>query len=351
MLPQARNGSQSKDDLFIYRLKKKQLAQLTSTKKKLSHTYEFQGKLVHDRNFNNIEKTVQESWAAAVILRNAPVFGETIYILCAKFAKIWLKNNGSEAFNFFAKEVEENVDATGQFARVFKQDITSNLLSSEYSAEIFAKKILLVKAMGEFIINHAINDAGKYTFLFKDNVPPVAKIVQRNRPDSLFTVRGRSGVMSNTYREDIGILDQAVFSQLDPKLQKILTINGLTKNRPLFRTRISHKLADGSPAFVERMFDRDNPLLASISGSTACLFTAADVLDDTLSQSQLDQITLSAIALFVGGGYHSVHEIINIRSPHLNIMASIESQMRLKNRGAELQEYVAALHASHVLLR
>lgn len=351
MLMQKSNVFKSKDDLFLNGLRNKQLAQLTSTRTNTSHTYEFQNKLVHDCNFNNIEKTIQESWAAAVILRNASVFGDMIYQLSGVFSKIWLKNNGTEEFSFFIKKIQDDVDKDGQFARVFKQDISSVLLSQECSAEIFARKILLIKSMGAFIIDHAIKDEKKYAFLFKHNSSPAARVVQRNKPDSLFTVRGRSGVMSNTYREDIGILDKDVFSQLDPKLQKILTINGLTKNRPLFRTRISHKLADGSPAFVERMFDRDNPLIASISGSTTCIFTASEVLNDKLSQSQLDQITLSAIALFVGGGYHSVHEIINIRSPHLNVMASIESQMRLKNRSAELQEYVAALHASRDLLR
>lgn len=350
MLTQKSHDFKTKDDFFLNSLRNKQLAQLTHATKNTSHTYEFQNKLLHDRNFNNIEKTIQESWAAAVILRNASVFGETIYKLSVKFARIWLENKNSEACDFFAKKVEADVDTDGQFARISKQDITSVLLSTEYSAEMFARKILLIKSMGAFIIDHAIKDAEKYAFLFRHNTSPAAKIVQRNRPDSLFTVRGRSGVMSNAYREDIGILDKDVFSQLDPKLQKILTINGLTKNRPLFRTRISHKLADGGPAFVERMFDRDNPLIASISGSTSCIFTAADVLDDKLSQSQLDQITLSAIALFVGGGYHSVHEIINIRSPHINVIASIENQMRLKNRGAELQEYVAALHTSRDLL-
>jgi len=344
MLTQAKSRHQSKDDLFLQRLKNKQLAKLTQTIKNTSHTYEFQNKLAHDRNFNNIEKTVQESWAAAVILRNANVFGETVYKLCGKLKRIWSENNNSEEFAFFKKKVEEDVDIDGQFARISRQDITSVLLSAEYSAEMFVRKIQLLKSMGTFIIDHAIHDAGKYAFLFRNNASPVEKIKQRNRPDSLFTVRGRSGVLSKTYREDIGILDKATFDQLDPKLQKILTINGLTKIRPLFRTRISHKLADGSRAFVERMFDRDNPLLASISGSTADIFIAAEVLDDKLSQSQLDQLTLSAIALIVGGGYHAMHEVINIRSPHLNVIASIESQMRLKNCSAELQEYIAALH-------
>lgn len=351
MLTQKSNDFESRDDLFLNNLRNKQLAQLTRATKNASHTYEFQNKLVHDSNFNNIEKTVQESWAAAVILRNAHVFGDTIYMLSAKFARVWLNNNNSEAFNFFVKKVEADVDTDGQFARISKQDIPSVLVSAEYSAEMFARKILLIKSMGAFIIDHGIKDAEKYAFLFKHNTSPAAKIVERNRPEGLFTVRGRSDVKSKAYREDIGILDQAVFSQLDPKLQQILTINGLTKNRPQFRTRISHKLADGSPAFVERMFDRDNPLIASISGSTSCIFTAADVLDDKLSQSQIDQITLCAIALFVGGGYHSVHEIINIRSPHLNVITSIENQMRLKNRSAELQEYVSALYTSRDLLR
>lgn len=341
----------TKDDLFLSRLKNTKLAELTCGTKRISHTYEFRQSLLHDRSFNNIQKTIQESWAAAVILRNAIVFGETIYKLSGVFAKIWLKKSGSEAFAFFTKKIEDDVDKNGQFARVFKQDITATLLSSEYSAEIFSRKILLIKSLGAFIFDHAIKDPGKFAFLFEHNATPAAKIIQNNKPDDLFTVRGRSGVMSNAYREDIGILDKDVFSQLDPKLQKILTINGLTKNRPLFRTRISHKLADGGPAFVERMFDRDNPLIASISGSTSCIFTAADVLDDKLSQFQLDQITLSAIALLVGGGYHSVHEIINIRSPHINVIASIENQMRLKNRGAELQAYVAALHTSRDLLK
>jgi len=269
MRTHAKNGHRSKDDLFLHRLKNKQPAKLTHSAKNTSHTYEFQNKLAHDRNFNNIEKTAQECWAAAVILRNSSVFGDTVYKLCDKFRSIWLENNNSEEFKFFVRKIEEDVDIDGQFAKIAKQDIASVLSSSEYSAEMFVRKIQLIKSMGTFIIDYAIQDAQKYAFLFKHNTSPVAKIKQRNRPDSLFRVRGRSGVLSKSYREDVGILDKAVFDQLDPKLKKILTINGLTKIRPLFRTRISHKLPDGSPAFVERMFDRDNPLLASISGSTA----------------------------------------------------------------------------------
>jgi|GEM_PF-886578 len=340
-----------KDDCFLQTLKNQQLTALRHSAARVSHTYEFRGKLLHDRNFNSIPKTVQESWGAAVILRNASVFGDTIYKLSAALAKIWLKNNNSEAYVFFTNKIEADVDKEGQFARIFKQDIASTLLSSEHSAEIFSRKILLIKSLGAFIIDHAIKDIDKFSFLFKHNSMPVTRIIQKNKPEDLFTVRGRSGVMSNTYREDIGILDAEIFDKLDGKLKKILTINGLTKMRPQFRTRISHKLENGGPAFVERMFDRDNPLIASISGSTTCIFTAADILDDTLTQSQLDQITLAAIALFVGGGYHSVNEIINIRSPHVNYIDNIERQMLLKNKGAELQEYVALLEESLNLLK
>ncbi|WP_157798831.1 hypothetical protein [Serratia marcescens] len=205
---------------------------------------------------------------------------------------------------------------------------------------------MLIKSLGAFIIDHASKNPAKFRFLFKYDPDHLTRVIQNNMPVDLFTVRGRSNIVSNSYRDDIGILDSEVFERLGVKLKNILTINGLTKNRPLFRTRISPKLANGCPAFVERMFDRDNPLVASISGSTSCIFTAADVLDDKLTQSQLDQITLAAIALFVGGGYHSVHEVINIRSPHLNYIASIERQMYIKNKGKKLQKYISILKES-----
>lgn len=340
------NAFKTKDDLFIQQMKNKQLAILTNQTTRTSRTYEFQYSLLHDRNFNNIRKTIKESWAAAIILRNSSVFGETIYKLSKSFANIWLANINKKAFVFFVEKIIADVDKDGQFARVKKHEVGYILSSCEYSAETFAKKILLIKSLGAFIIDHAIKKPDDFYFLFKHGNHHLTRIIQDNKPEYLFATRGRSGIMSQAYRKDIGILDSDVFNRLDDKLKKILTINKLTKNRPLFRTRISDKLENGSPAFVERMFDLDNPLVASISGSTSCIFTAADVLDDRLTQSQLDQITLAAIALFVGGGYHFVNEIINIRSPHINYISSIERMMEIKNKKKELQEYISALKTS-----
>lgn len=341
-----RNAFKTKDDIFIQQLNNKQLSKLTHQTKKISHTYEFRHSIQHDRNFNNIQKTIKESWAAAIILRNSSVFGEPIYKLSKLLSNIWLKNINTKEFSFFVEKIVADVGKNGQFASVKKHEIGYILSSSVYSAEIFSKKILLIKAFGAFIIDHAIKKPDSFKFLFKHGNQNLDRIIQHNKPDELFAVRGRSGVLSQTYRKDIGILDSDVFDRLDVKLRNILTINKLTKNRPLFRTRISDKLANGNPAFVERMFDLDNPLIASISGSTSCIFIASDVLDDRLKQSQLDQITLSAIALFVGGGYHSVNEIINIRSPHINYISMIETEMKIKNKKNELQEYLSILKVS-----
>ncbi|WP_157798832.1 hypothetical protein [Serratia marcescens] len=114
------NLFQTKDDLFLRSLKNKRLAALPHPTKRVSHTYEFHNSILHDRNFNNIQKTIQESWASAVILRNAIVFGETIYKLSKLLEKIWLKTDHSEEFTFFVKKIEADVDRDGQFARVKK---------------------------------------------------------------------------------------------------------------------------------------------------------------------------------------------------------------------------------------
>lgn len=340
--------SKSKDDFFLVTSKNRHLSTLNAVAKGLgrAHTLEERQPVRHDVNFNSIHKTLQDSWLAAIILRNSDVFGDMVYDLVERFSSIYLADLKDEIFMDFVCDIRADVSTEGQFGKIPAHRVEEIVRSKERSAEVFAQKISILRAIGAIVINYARADVAAYHFLFKHYKRPVDALVDKNRPSDLFTVRGRSGLVSSATRSDLGILTGETYKRLNDEMKRLLTVNGLSGKRPLFRPRINERLPNGRPAFVERMFDRDEPVVASISGSTACIYVAAEILNPSMTAHHLQQLTASAIGLLVGGGYHSVSEVKYVRLPHFDCQNYVGGEMRKHGKEQEMGEYKRVLQES-----
>ena len=285
------------------------------------HTLEFHSTPKHDTNFNNTKKTIEESWAASVILKNPEYFGDSIYELAGSLAKI-IKGNPNESF--FLKTISDDVSRLGQFARVEhdRDEIIKVLESGSKTPELFAKKILLIKSFGAYVIDHAQKSPDEHKFITTRSTD-LQSLVSKWRPSDTFETRGRTGVKSKTERDDIGIMDKNTLSNI--KEPEHFTIQGLSKERPLFRTFINDKSSGKSALFIEKTFDRDEPLVGAISGSTSCIMVASELL----KKGQIDnkQLALSASAFLVGGGYHSQAEVMQIACPEMTMHDGIREAL------------------------
>lgn len=288
------------------------------------HTLEFQGVLQHDTNFNNKQKAKAESFTAAHILNNPSVCAKTVETISHRLLELISNSNtdGGEFERKFLGFIEKDTGGTGQFGRV-KDGISGILsaLSSEINPITLVQKMLIIKSFGAFIIDHASKNPANYNFL------PIGEntdaLIEKNRPGVLFKVRGRSGVVSKEHREDIGILDKKEFDLLSQEEKNDLTIPGLHKERPTFRT-FTHETGEDKKRniesiFVNRTFNNDAPLVASISGSTSCILVGADLLIPDMSIKERKEIAIAAVGFLVGGGYHSATEVLDVAYPGLDL--------------------------------
>lgn len=276
----------------------------------------------HDTNFNNTKKTIEESWAASVILKNPEYFGDSIYELAGSLAKIIIDNPNE---SFFLKTISDDASKLGQFARVdpCRDEMIKVLESGSKTPELFAKKILLIKSFGAYIIDHAQKRPDEHKFITTSRGTDLQDLVLKWRPSDIFETRGRTGVKSKAERYDIGIMDKNTLSNIkDPEHFKI---QGLSKERPLFRTFINDKSSGRSAEFIEKTFDRDEPLVGAVSGSTSCIMVASELL----KKGQIDnkQLALSASAFLVGGGYHSQAEVMQIACPGMTMHDGIRETL------------------------
>jgi hypothetical protein len=290
-----------------------------------SQTLEFHSQPKHDENFNEITKSIEESWAAAIILKNPEIFGVEVYELSVNLAKI-IKENPEQVF--FIKVIADDVSRPGQFARIKRDtgDILTVLESKSMEPIVFAQKILLLKAFGAYVIDHARHNPSDNLFISPYKNIDYESLILKYRPDSLFHTRGRTDIKCKTERHDIGIMSEK--TSLNLRNPEHFTIAGLSKERPLFRTFISDKSSGKTASFIERTFDKDEPLIGAISGSTSCIMVGFEILKKT----DLDSINiaLSAAGFLVGGGYHSQAEVMEIALPGMTMHDGIK--MALKSR-------------------
>ncbi|WP_024618096.1 hypothetical protein [Pseudomonas kilonensis] len=288
------------------------------------HTVEFQGELQHDTNFNNKNKARNESLAAAYIISNPDVCAKTVEVVSARLFEIVSCQDagGNECVRKFFEFLEKDTGGVGQFGRVERGLAgISEALEVETDSVTLIQKMLIIKSFGAFVIDYASKSPADYGFLSVDE--NVSALVEKNKPVALFEVRGRSGVKAREHREDIGIMDKKEFDALESQEKEKLMVPGLAKERLTFRT-FTHELDENNnrsveSVFVNRTFDSDAPLVASISGSTSCILVAADLLVPEMSEDQKKELALAAVGFLVGGGYHSATEVLDVACPGLDL--------------------------------
>lgn len=299
------------------------LKNLNSPNPPVMHTVEFQGPLTHDTNFNNKQKAKAESFAAAHIINNPGCCVKTVNAISNKLLELTSKLNssGGEFELKLLDFIEKDTGGIGQFGRI-EQGINGVLtaLRSETTPITLIQKVLIMKSFGAFVIDHVSKAPANYDFLPVENT---AALIEKNRPNSLFEIRGRSTVVRKENREDIGILDKKEFDLLSKEEKKSLLVSGLHKERLTFRT-FTHEAGEDKKrniesVFVNRTFDSDSPLVASISGSTSCIMVCADLLLPNMTANEKKEIAIAAVGFLVGGAYHSVTEVLDVAYPGLDL--------------------------------
>ncbi|WP_338806840.1 hypothetical protein V8U11_06230 [Pseudomonas chlororaphis] len=288
------------------------------------HTMEYQGVLLHDTNFNNKQKAKDESFTALCIINNPGICAKTIETISSKLFELISNSNksGGKSECKLLEFIEKDTGNIEQFGQV-KNGISGILsaLKSETNSITFIQKMLIIKSFGAFIIDHASKSPADYNFLpINENINA---LIEKNRPSALFEVRGRTEVISKEYREDIGILDKKEFDLLSQEEKNALIIPGLHKVRPIFRT-FTHEIGEDKKRniesiFVNRTFNNDAPLVASISGSTSCILVGADLLVPGMLTNEKKEIAIAAVGFLVGGGYHSATEVLDVAYPGLDL--------------------------------
>ncbi|STQ90211.1 hypothetical protein [Iodobacter fluviatilis] len=311
------------------------------------HEMEFISKIKHDENFNNNSKTLKESWAAALILKNPRVFSDTVNKVLKKIDSFYPLGMGlSAGEQDFKTRMGDDVSKIGQFARIERNEIASIFKNECDDSVTFTKKILLVKAFGAFLIDFVLKKPDFYGFLNAGNndlSSTISSSLKKYKIDEFFDVRGRTGNIKYTPRNDLGITDEKQLNSFTAEMKDFLLMPDLAHDRPLFRTRLQDKSASRggielSP-FVNSQFDEDNPLIGAISGSTCCIMVAANVLCPDLSENEKNDLAIAAVALLVGGGYHSVNEVLSVASPNMNLQEEIKARM---SEAGEMGAYIRA---------
>ncbi|MBY0446410.1 MAG: hypothetical protein K2Q15_14520, partial [Burkholderiales bacterium] len=311
------------------------------------HELEFISKIKHDENFNDKRKTLKESWATALILKNPRVFSDTVNKLLKKIDSFYpLGMDLSAGEQDFKTRIGDDVSKIGQFARMERNEIASVLKNECNDSVTFAKKIMLVKAFGAFLIDHVHKKTDLYGFLNTSNndlSSAISSSLKQYKIDEFFDVRGRTGNIKNTPRNDLGITDEKELNSFTAEMKDFLLMPDLAHDRPLFRTRLHDKSASRggvelSP-FINSQVDADNPLVGAISGSTCCIMVAASILFPDLSENEKKDLAIAAVALLVGGGYHSVNEVLSVASPNMNLQEEIKVRM---SEAGEMGAYTRA---------
>jgi len=291
-----------------------------------SHTVEFHGVPRHDTNFNDIEKVKAETFYAVTIIRNPASVSGTIMELSKKLhglvSTIEDDPRAADFFKFWlgrALNLGEYGEISGGLNEV------KNILFDDAPLKpvSFANKVRLIKDFGAYLINYGSGSLDEHAFMLNGvHSQEVSSAISRYMPDSLFGKRGRTGIIREERRDESGILDKETFSSLSDNEKEFLLIPGLSRIRPQVRTfiheRVHGKIVSTAP-FIERAFDSDSPIIGSISGSAACIMVGATVLKSNLSEDDRQSLAKSAVAFYVGAGYHSATEVLDVAYPGLKL--------------------------------
>ena len=291
----------------------------------------------HDTQFNNRFSSLQESVASATILKNPEKFSSGINAVSKNMADMLekLSVDSNKEHEFLVSEIVKSVSKEGQFGKADvkdKDDVIKILKSDSDNTSTFLQKTLIVRSLGAFMIDHATKDESKYEFLKEHNNNDIKNILVKYEDSNLFGkrisndqpgpgtleagIRGRTSAIkgkTEKNRTDIGIMDKTDYDSLPLTLKKDLDGGeNMGKDRLFFRTKIMNETDKGikvASPFVERTFDSDKPLIASISGSTVCINLASEFM---LPDYDKESVNVAAYSFLVGGGYHSGTEVLDV---------------------------------------
>ncbi|WP_256577506.1 RHS repeat-associated core domain-containing protein [Pseudomonas sp. R37(2017)] len=294
--------------------------------KGVSHTVEFHGVPRHDTNFNNIEKAKKETFYAVSLIRNPASISGAISELSLKLHDLILTMESDPRSLPLLTNLVDRASGEEEYGRVSGgiSEIKSILGSdAPLSPVSFIRKVQTLKNYGAYVVDRASKAIDEHAFMLNGaSAKDVSSLMSWYMPGDLFNKRGRTGIKKKERRDDSGILDKETFSALSDDEKGFLIVPGLSRVRPLFRTFIHERdggeVISTSP-FVNRTFDNDSPMLASISGSTSCIMIGATILKPNLSDDDERSLAKAAVAFLVGAGYHSVTEVLDVAYPGLNL--------------------------------
>jgi len=291
-----------------------------------SHTVEFHGVPRHDTNFNNIEKVKKESFYAASLIRNPAPVSRTIYELSGRLHKLLSTVENDQRAEPLIKNIVGWTTAEGQYGRISGGLSEINKIlsdSSPMSAVSFVQKMMIIRQFGAHVVDHAKLALDEHAFMLNGvSNDDVTSNISMYMPDSLFKPRGRTGILAKEHRDDSGVLDKETFSSLSNEEKNLLLIPGLSNTRLKFNMFIHERKAGeiiSTAPFVDKAFDSDSPMLASISGSAVCIMVGATILKPDLDDDDKRSLAKSAVAILVGGGYHTATEVLDVAYPGLRL--------------------------------
>lgn len=294
--------------------------------------------LDHDSHFNNIDKAITESWAAAIVLKNPEIFSSTIDSLSKIFSRTY---SGEEELMKIIFKYNQS-----HFGKFFPSDVRQICSLPTCDAEIFAQKIKILIDFGVFLVEQVYNkEIGNDHYFLKSREQEMRLffIVKKYREQTIFKQRGR-GLKRVSFDEKkyLGIVtSQSYSTQLTNQMKNHLLDKALYGKRPFYHTRIGNE--NNKSIFVEEVFDKDSPLISSISGSTAALYIAANWLDSNICVYKERELAMAAIAYSVSAGYHSVSEVMKIACPNINYINEIKNRMSFARREKNYQIYESLL--------
>lgn len=176
-------------------------------RRSISHTMEFFSNPRCDENFNNKNKVITQSFFSKTILSDPDTFGKEASELTKTLSSL-IKDNANDTF--LTESISTDVSKEGQFGRLpNNMDEIVEILNTDTKDPInFAQKMTALKSFGDYLTKCVTNKEDEPTFLSNDDKKQLKSLLKKYRPDALFAERGRSGVISKTHREDIGILDK-----------------------------------------------------------------------------------------------------------------------------------------------
>ena len=269
-----------------------------------------------DRYGNNIRKTEFESKLAAYLTQSGPVLavvGQVSNIILEMFSSLLYQKPAESEKKQRRRAVHggEMMQATDQASQFLyskggtfgaieqNKPEKGNTVMLDVAATLSGENDLgsMMLAQQSFLFNVLLdNDAGQQAGEFMDAYKPREEQRGRNKDAKARDTRGKytsTGIMEDTAK------GEGLTKEFEIKMQ------------PHTRTQESTR-PDEDHSVVQEMRQLDMPFVGGLSGSAIDLLALAHVAE--LGGDDLRLYVLAIIGYLVGGGMHSIHEIMTVAS-------------------------------------